>query len=542
MNKSTLAAELSPDYVWAFPGSPVRIHLSLSVVSKLREQLFTGFDPGSAKEIGGLLLGKAQAGRVDITDIRSFSATEDGYIAWSSADKVHLKSLLQKHQSDHSLPSIVGYFRSDLRGGIRLSEEDLTLSRELFSDPEQVFLIISGQASGTPTAGFFFWDRGSIFAEASFMQFPLDERLLATPRPSILPPAPSVLPPGQNDVSDVPIPHARSKSSYRFILWALGLFLLALAAGVAVYRPFKPATQQSTVAIASPVSSTSMSLSAVRTGQNVTITWDSRLPAIAEARIGVLTIKAGSSQAEFPMTKAQLQISKMIYVTEADRLELTLEVFSPNGISMRESIMLAFTQQQPTKSRSRMNATIVEAPKLEEIRPPAVDSTPTPVRTFTAIAPAPTRNAPERSVITDVAPPAQVSTLDPAGIKAPDFLAPAVKQVEQPKFPENTVITSQPPPLQPPVPIRQVRPVVPANVNAMLKRRVDVQVRVSIDQNGKVVNAEPVVPRGGLNQYLGTSAANTARLWTFQPARRDNTPIASELLLTFTFGPADKQE
>jgi outer membrane biosynthesis protein TonB len=76
----------------------------------------------------------------------------------------------------------------------------------------------------------------------------------------------------------------------------------------------------------------------------------------------------------------------------------------------------------------------------------------------------------------------------------------------------------------------------------MLKRRVDVQVRVSIDQSGRVVKAEPVVSQGGINQYLGTNAANTARLWTFQPARRGDTPVMSELILNFTFGPANKQE
>jgi hypothetical protein len=174
MSKPTPAAETSCDYIWTFPGSPVRIHLGLAVVSKLREQLFTGFDPSSAKEIGGLLLGKVQAGRVYITDVRSFNTTGDErYFILSGSDKEQLQELIRKQGVDDSIPSVVGYFRSDLRGGIRLSQEDLVLSKELFSDPRQIFLIISAKDAGTPTAGFFFWDTGSIFTEASFMQKPV---------------------------------------------------------------------------------------------------------------------------------------------------------------------------------------------------------------------------------------------------------------------------------------------------------------------------------------------------------------------------------
>ncbi|HYI93673.1 MAG TPA: hypothetical protein VEX68_09020 [Bryobacteraceae bacterium] len=530
--------ESSTDYVWTFPGSPIRIHLSLAVVARLREQLFTGFDPSSSREIGGLLLGKVHAGGIHVKDIRSFCPSDNGsYFILSDIDKVNLKDVIKEQQGAGSL--VVGYFRSDQRGGIRLSEEDLSLSRELFSDPEQVFLIISKPDNNTPKAGFFFWDAGSIFAEASFLQFALDEKLLAIPRTSSLSQEVSIPAPAEDQVSASdtnikPAPTIRSRS----ILWVAGLLLLAIVAVATAYRILKPPSQSSVVAARSE--NPSLSLSATHTDGSATVMWDAKLPVIADARIGVLTIQDGASQTEFPLTRAQLQIGKLIYVTQADRLDLNLEIFSKDGKAIRESLMLAFPQTTtksqlgqepdgdlPIKQTGLQNLVVANTFLAEKA--PAV------VRTFAASSAA--NRAPQPTVVLFEAPlSTPITTVDPAVIKIPEFLASSLDQKTAQKSSES--IAAEHPVLQPPMSLRQVRPIVPANVSSMLKRRVEVQVRISIDQAGRVVKAEPVGSAEGMNQYLGTSAANAARLWVFQPARRGNTPVMSELTLKFVFGPA----
>ncbi len=531
--------ESSTDYVWTFPGSPIRIHLSLAVVTRLREQLFTGFDPSSSREIGGLLLGKVQAGGIHVKGIRSFCpADKSSYFILSDIDKVNLKDVIKEQQGAGSL--VVGYFRSDQRGGIRLSEEDLSLSRELFSDPEQVFLIISKPDNNMPKAGFFFWDAGSIFAEASFLQFALDEKLLAIPRTSSFSQEVSVPAPAEDQVSASdtnikPAPTIRSRS----ILWVAGLLLLAIVAGATAYRILKP-PPQSSVVTARPENSSPLSLSATHTDGSATVMWDAKLPVVADARIGVLTIQDGASQTEFPLTRAQLQIGKLIYVTQADRLDLNLEIFSKDGKAIRESLMLAFPQTTTTSQPGQEPAADLPI-KQDGLHNPVVANTslaekaPAAVRTFAASSVA--NKTPQPAVILSEAPlSTPVTTFDPAVIKIPDFLAPSLDQKTAPKSSES--IAAGHPVLQPPLSLRQVRPIVPANVSSMLKRLVEVQVRVSIDQAGKVVKAEPVGSAEGVNQYLGTSAANAARLWVFQPARRGNTPVMSELILKFVFGPA----
>jgi outer membrane biosynthesis protein TonB len=69
----------------------------------------------------------------------------------------------------------------------------------------------------------------------------------------------------------------------------------------------------------------------------------------------------------------------------------------------------------------------------------------------------------------------------------------------------------------------------------MLKKAVSIHVRVQVDANGKVTAAEPISTTSGVIQYLAASATSVARMWTFTPARRGNTPVASELLLQFDF-------
>jgi hypothetical protein len=62
-----------------------------------------------------------------------------------------------------------------------------------------------------------------------------------------------------------------------------------------------------------------------------------------------------------------------------------------------------------------------------------------------------------------------------------------------------------------------------------------IEVKVTIDKNGRVSKAE-AIPQKNVSQFLINSAVNAALQWRFQPARRDDEPIASESMLQFVFG------
>jgi hypothetical protein len=550
MNNAAAPAELPREYLWAFPGAPIRVHLKLAVVSRLRDHLLKGAnsDPALCRERGGLLLGTVQTNNVEITDFEPFRTDRsERHFNLSAAEKEALRITLENRQrSSHTF--VVGYFRSDFRKGVRLYEEDLVLAKQFFSHPAQVILIVRPEKDRTPEAGFFFWDGGTIFGDTTFMQFPFDERLLPAQEPTLPapdPPAvklvqPIVQPIVQSQAPRTAQSSPRSKPGY----WVAGV--LALLAGGYALLPYvvsKPETaKQPDPAPQSVIAASPTSLSVSQSGKNVEITWDSQLPAVAEGRIGVLTIKDGDWQAELPLTKVQLQMNKLIYPPKTDQLEVTLEVFSSTGKSTREAAM--FVRQPSVRWRSVPTPAAV-APQVREPKgqsaienPVKTENAEARVRRFENILLNRSKATPEPVMITEGAPPAQVP-LDRGRLKAPEFLGsqphqPAPKFIEPPPAPRVVIA------VQPPRPIQQIKPVVPPNAIAMLKRGVDIQVRVSVSDTGKVVKAQAEGPAAGLYQYLATCATQAARNWRFHPAQRGTTPVASEIVLHFLFEPSTK--
>ena len=168
---------------------------------------------------------------------------------------------------------------------------------------------------------------------------------------------------------------------------------------------------------------------------------------------------------------------------------------------------------------------------------PANPPTQTP-RTFIA-SPTPRQVAVQPNLLTDVPAATSTTATNPPALKAPEYLASSPLQPPLQPPPRTTLGTPPlaPAAVQPAKPLRQVTPTVPTNVVSLLRRPIDIRVLVYIDEKGRVVRAEPLVPPGGINQYLAAAAASTARMWTFQPARRGDTPLASEMVLNFTFTP-----
>ena len=61
------------------------------------------------------------------------------------------------------------------------------------------------------------------------------------------------------------------------------------------------------------------------------------------------------------------------------------------------------------------------------------------------------------------------------------------------------------------------------------------EVKVEIDAEGKVVNVTPVEPLSATQKLLAPQAAQAARLWRFEPARRNGEPVGSESRVKFDF-------
>jgi hypothetical protein len=86
-----------------------------------------------------------------------------------------------------------------------------------------------------------------------------------------------------------------------------------------------------------------------------------------------------------------------------------------------------------------------------------------------------------------------------------------------------------------PIPIKRVNPALPRPASLAIPRDVSIRVAVQIDREGRVKDARPLNDEDATERLLAKNAAQAARRWRFNPARRDGIPIASETVLVFQF-------
>ncbi len=82
----------------------------------------------------------------------------------------------------------------------------------------------------------------------------------------------------------------------------------------------------------------------------------------------------------------------------------------------------------------------------------------------------------------------------------------------------------------------RVAPSLGAGVRGRIKGRIGIDVRVTIDQNGRVVSSRPTVkPAPGLQTYLTGRAQRAARSWRFEPATQNGQAVPGHYTIHFTF-------
>lgn len=100
-----------------------------------------------------------------------------------------------------------------------------------------------------------------------------------------------------------------------------------------------------------------------------------------------------------------------------------------------------------------------------------------------------------------------------------------------------------PPPQEPavihrtePKAIHRAPPVIAAGIRPRITGTIPVDVKVHIDEHGRVTSAAPVVKaHGGLDAYLSQSAVQAAKLWRFEPARENGKPVPGTQTIHFVF-------
>jgi hypothetical protein len=90
-----------------------------------------------------------------------------------------------------------------------------------------------------------------------------------------------------------------------------------------------------------------------------------------------------------------------------------------------------------------------------------------------------------------------------------------------------------------PIPVHRVKPTVPRRLSENFSKELVVQLRVSVDANGRVLRAAPLVQEG-VNRRVVDLAIQAAMMWTFEPARHNGVKVPRDAIIEFHFVPAQE--
>ena len=159
---------------WSTPECPFSIECSSRVLDDIRLSVTDAFFslPRGGAEIGGILLGAWQEGRLTISDYAALDCEHalGPSFTLSLSDETRLQELIRAAGAAGA--RVVGWYHSHTRTGVLLSDTDLTIHNRFFPEPWQVALVVKPHTFEPMRGGFFFRGPGGIIhSSASYREF-----------------------------------------------------------------------------------------------------------------------------------------------------------------------------------------------------------------------------------------------------------------------------------------------------------------------------------------------------------------------------------
>ncbi len=297
-------------YTWELPEASIQVAISAEAADRTV----------AGVETGGVLLGTVGDGSVSIEDAVAVprSKLREVVLGWD--------------RSPGRPKYVVGFYRTETRGGLSLTPEDRALFAELFPDPLSVVLVIRPRATGSSVAGLFFREHGNLRTEPSCVEFPTrpGQSVPDVPLPSFLsgPPSPD------------PAPHVPSRGLPLWVSWWIqvpllaGLLFVDGLLGFIAARQVRPAPERARVVLKDPYA---LSLLVLEYGDNLHLTWDRNAPALLSAEKALLSINDGGQSRSVNLSGEQLKNASVIYRRLSGQVTLRLEVVLKDKRSVSES-------------------------------------------------------------------------------------------------------------------------------------------------------------------------------------------------------------
>lgn len=486
--------------IWSVDGKPISVHLRMSAGGQIR--YLAEADPGKASpvEIGGILWGRVRdTGEsyfiVSVEQADTFECGHERGEGWvlSDADRAKFKKRLAEKHGDLRP---VGFWRTHRRQGLYLDKRDFDLMAAFFPHPWCVALCVRPPA----TAGFFVWEQGDIRGTSSYREFRL---------PDAVQPASAAL----------PVKRRQWPASSKW----------AAAAVIAAVVIITPLLLKSTGTSGSPFNM--LSMQAESKPGVVRLSWNPRSKVLSNGQGAVVWIADGAEESKLELTPEQVRAGSIEYKPSGNDINFRMEVGQ-----FTESLRVHGAD--PGESRTRQAEVTIPEPKA----PAVVRNEPKPKRspktvTLARVIPLPSPVAPIRDV--ELLAPPQLTAIPPTRLEDRPPLPPrsmdvpkVMATVEKPhssplKRAFGWMIPNRRKDFVPAKVVRQFQP------HVRTKESTDVAVRVSIDQKGIVRDADLLTK--DVDGHLGRSAVEAAKRWKFEPARMEDRPVASNLVVRFRF-------
>jgi proteasome lid subunit RPN8/RPN11 len=406
----------STTVTWSVPECPFIIEASARVLDDIRLAVTDAFFslPHGGAEIGGILLGKFDNGRLVIGDYAALDC-EHAYgpsFVLSPPDEARLAEALSAHASSASGLRPVGWYHSHTRSGIFLSDADLAIHNRFFPESWQVALVMKPHTFQPTRIGFFFRQAdGSVHADASYREDAMDALPIrqmpvgaptsppwndppprsyrpgpvAAPVPGSAPPAAAAAHPATLEAAlplpepaavDLPVPKfaiQSASSARRWMVVGIGIVATVGVLGAAfkvrqMWLPQLLAATRLASTVTAPPPAPALGLNTIDREGQLQIGWDRNSPSVRRASDAILEITDGGPlPVAIQLDTAHLETGSFTYARTAEKVDVLLIVHQKDGPDLREvtSFLGKLPGRKPAEDLEAQQKQREEAAKLK---------------------------------------------------------------------------------------------------------------------------------------------------------------------------------
>lgn len=477
---------------WRSDDGSTVVSVPTGVVDRIAGYIADAYNsvPRRGAEAGGLLTGGVRIGPVTEIFVTGFEPVVCDYahgpsFILSDATQSDFRAAAARHAASE----ILGFYRSHTRAGFGLEASDRELVARIFPGLSGLILVVKPLSPLNLTGSYFFFQRGNLEMRRVGPSFPFVGSIPGgAPPPAKPDPEPPPRPRQQSfelapdRPSGEPIPAvfdpppaepatSRRRKSLQWEIVAAGLMIAA--ALVLLWWQYRGDSGEESVAGLHAVGARVASLGlAVRPGEGGwRITWDPNTPAARDSIRGALNVTEVDSHERIPLNAQQVRDANATYRPIGDDITFRLDLLRPDNSVSSETYRVLLKPRETA-----------------------------------AVAPPPI---------------AKKSALSPA-------VPPPAKPVAKPEGPAEEGYVE-------PEVVNRVAPEVPEGIRPRITSPQPIDVRVSINSEGRVTSATSLQHGDGLINYLAMRAVAAARQWTFTPARQGGKPVASSRTIHFVF-------